>query len=180
MMEYVHVFSGECLPVLWPCLRGCVRYGVCCVPDELSDDWGGVTMPACLQPVWRVGGRWIELWEYTRKLKPFSFQIWCCTHFTTSTLPHVLHYLNYLWFVAGTDRQYFEQATASPQQFLIGVESHDAHQIDRSTTSQDDQLHVYTMYMHMNELTAEVHTHGWVIVDFLGWIYNMYCLHISV
>lgn len=48
------------------------------------------------------------------------------------------HYLNYLRFVAGTDRQHFEQTTASPQQFLIGVQSHDAHQVDRATAGQDD------------------------------------------
>ena len=51
-----------------------------------------------------------------------------------------LLYLHYLWLVAGTDREDFEQATASPEQLLIGIEPHDTYQVHWTTTGQDYQL----------------------------------------
>jgi hypothetical protein len=50
--------------------------------------------------------------------------------------------LHYLWLVAGTDREDFEQATASPEQLLIGIEPHDTYQVHWTTTGQDYQLAV--------------------------------------
>ena len=51
-----------------------------------------------------------------------------------------LFYLDNLWFVAGADRENFEQATTGPEQLLVGVETHDTNKKGWSTTSQDDQL----------------------------------------
>ena len=50
------------------------------------------------------------------------------------------HYLDYLRLVAGADREHFKETGAGPQQFLVGVQSHDAHQVHRATAGQDDQL----------------------------------------
>lgn len=43
-------------------------------------------------------------------------------------------YLHNLWFVAGTDRQHFQNSTAGPEQLLVGVQSHDTHQQCRPPT----------------------------------------------
>ena len=51
-------------------------------------------------------------------------------------------HLDNLWFVTGADGEDLEQATASPEQFLVGVEPHDAHQQGRPTTGKDNQLQI--------------------------------------
>ena len=49
-------------------------------------------------------------------------------------------YLHNLWFVTGTDGEHFEHTAAGPEQLLVRVQSHDAHQQSRTPTGQDDQL----------------------------------------
>lgn len=49
-------------------------------------------------------------------------------------------YLNDLWFVAGTDGENLEKTTASPEQFLVGIETHDTNKKGWTAASKDDQL----------------------------------------
>lgn len=60
--------------------------------------------------------------------------------FFLSETPAALTGLDDSWLVAGADRQNFEHACRGPQQLLVRVRAHDAHQQARSTARQDDQL----------------------------------------
>ena len=65
--------------------------------------------------------------------------------------------LNNLWLVAGADGEDLEESTAGPQQFLVGIESHDPHQVHWTSTGQDYQLQEHT---HSHKLLTTVLGNG--------------------
>ena len=48
--------------------------------------------------------------------------------------------LDNLGLITGANGEHFEEPTTRPQQFLIGVESHDSHEQGWATTGKDDEL----------------------------------------